>query len=91
MLVVVPINERGKPNTGMFNPGKMRRVSDGVFEGPAPRFDESVVVAATRPEITSGKHQAVQENRQGNAAHRISIVGVYYPRTYFQVTNDPSK
>ena len=49
VLRVVPLDEVGKPSTGMLDGSEAVRVADGILQGLVPRFDEGVVVAAPWP------------------------------------------
>ncbi|MDX9899493.1 MAG: hypothetical protein RBT62_11260 [Spirochaetia bacterium] len=47
-----------------------------------PRLNERIVIATPRPRVASCYHEAVEEDGQGNAPHRVPIVRVYDLRAY---------
>jgi len=51
----------------------------------------SIIIAAARPRVASRYHEAVKEDRQGNATHRVPIISVNDLWANAEIAMDPLK
>ena len=75
--VVVPVDERSDPLTGLLLGGKgLAGVVRSVFHGPEQRFGVGVVVADTWPRERPQDAQLLQTAFQRGGTHGVAVVGM---------------